>query len=105
MRKSTLVVLSAVLVLGADRLAQGGGGRRQRPDEVLNRVGAWFSDTHGPVVAGDAVVDLATAEFVRAAAGAGHPSVLFLVNGNDDQDVRDQFERQLFTDEIGINLR
>src|SRR5262245_12412411 len=104
MRSPALVVLSAILVLRADLAAQG-YGRRQRPDEILNRVGAWFSDTAGPVPGDGAAVDLASAEFVKAAVGAGHPSVLFVVNGNDDQDVRDQFERALFTDEIGINLR
>lgn len=105
MRSFPLAVLFAVIALGADALAQGGRGRG-RAEEIMNRVGAWFADTNGPVPADGGAVDLATAELVRAAVGAGHPSVLYLVNGADDQDVRDGFERQLFADdELGISLR
>lgn len=105
MRSSPLVVLFAAIALGADAFAQGGRGRG-RAEEIMNRVGAWFSDTNGPVPAEDHSIDLAAAEFVRAATGAGHASVLYLVNGSDDQDVRDGFERALFADdELGIALR
>jgi len=95
------------LLIVQDTMAQGGGGRgRGRAEEITNRVGAFFTDVSGPAVDGEKVADLATIDLVRAAAGAEQLSVLYLVDGGDDQDVRDQFEVQMFgTDEIGIELR
>jgi hypothetical protein len=85
----------------------GGGGRgRQRPEEIQNRVGAFFDDIHGPATEGDKVADLATTDLVRAAASAEQLSVLYLHNSADEKDVREQFERMLFAgDELGIELR
>lgn len=110
MRRASLLVSLSLLPLLADPvLAQGGGGGgrwRQRADEILNRVGAFFADVKGPLPDGDKAGDLATTDLIKAASGAGQPAVLYLVDSSDDQDVRDQFERALFAnDELGIELR
>ncbi len=106
MRAASLPFLFAITLFVADTaLAQGGRGRG-RAEEIQNRVGAFFTDSKGPMPDGDKAGDLATVDLVRAAAGAGQPTVLYLVDSSDDQDVRDQFERTLFAgDEIGIQLR
>lgn len=105
MRTLSLALSIATLCAFADRaLAQRGG--RNRPEEIQNRVGAFFTDTKAPAAAGDKPGDLASTDFVRAAAGYGQPAVLYLVDGGDDKDVREQFERTLFGgDEMGIMLR
>ena len=112
MNLSRLVVsfgVAALLALPASSQGGGGGGGRggrQRPEEIQNRVGAFFTDISGPATDGDKVADLATTELVRAAAGAEQLSVLYLHNSADEKDVREQFERMLFAgDEIGIELR
>lgn len=108
MRRATFAVSLLLLPWLADAaIAQGGGGfRRQRAEEIMNRVGAYFTDVKGPLPDGDKAGDLATIDFVKAAAGAGQPTVLYLADSSDDQDVRDQFERALFAnDELGIELR
>ncbi|HZN42052.1 MAG TPA: hypothetical protein VFD82_24845 [Planctomycetota bacterium] len=104
------VSLGVAVLLALPASAQGGGGGggrgRQRPEEIINRVGVFFTDVSGPAADGDKVADLATTELVRAAAGAEQLSVLYLHNGNDEKDVREQFERMLFAgDELGIELR
>lgn len=103
-----LAVLGVAALLALPASAQGGGGRggRQRPEEIQNRVGAFFTDISGPAVDGDKVAELATTELVRAAVGAEQLSVLYLHNSADEKDVREQFERMLFAgDELGIQLR
>lgn len=107
MRHQRPVVPFLVLSLACAALhAQGGRGGRGRTEEITNRVGAFFTDIAGPATDGDKVADLATCEMVRAATGNGQPTVLYLVDSGDDQDVRDQFERTVFgSDEIGIELR
>lgn len=108
MRMLSFVLPLALCASFADLApAQGGGGRgRGRAEEITNRVGAFFTDTKGPMPDGDKAGDLATTDIVKAAAGHGQPAVLYLVDSNDDQDVRDQFERALFAgDELGIMLR
>lgn len=106
MRSLSVVAVPALLsFFAADVAAQGGRGRG-RAEEITNRVGAFFADTAGPATDGDKVADLSTCDLVRAAAGNGQPTVLYLVDGSDDQDVREQFERTVFgSDELGIELR
>jgi len=99
--------VALLLALPASAQGGGGGGRgRQRPEEILNRVGAFFTDTNGPTADGDKVADLATTEMVRAAVAAEQLCVLYLHNSADEKDTREQFERMLFAgDELGIELR
>ena len=106
MRMLTLVAtLGVTALLTSSILAQGGRGRG-RAEEIQTRVGAYFTDTNGPTSDGDKAGDLAATDLVRAAAGVGQLTVLYLVDSSDDQDVRDQFERMLFAgDELGIQLR
>lgn len=83
----------------------GRGGRFRRAEEITNRVGAFFGDIAGPATDGDKVADLATTELVRNATSQNQLTVLYLVDLTDDEDVRGQFERQVFAgDEIGIEL-
>ncbi|MBM4062190.1 MAG: hypothetical protein FJ265_14005 [Planctomycetes bacterium] len=101
-----VAALLAAMLFADVTLAQGGGGRgRGRPEEITNRVGVFFTTIAGPATDGDKVADLATVELARNAASAGQPVVLYLVDSGDDEDVRNQFERQLFGhDEVGIEL-
>lgn len=98
---------TAAVLFAALAPAQGPGGRgRGRAEEITNRVGAFFTDVAGPATDGDKVADLATIDLVRAATAAGQLTVLYLVDGSEDQDVREQFERQVFAgDELGLELR
>lgn len=99
-----LLGLVAVAV-AADPLAAQGRGRG-RAEEIQNRVGVFFSDAAAPAAQGDAAIDLAQSDLVRAAAGAGQLAVLYLYDSRDSQDAREQFERALFGgDELGIMLR
>lgn len=94
----------AAALLSADAICQ--GGRFRRPEEVTNRVGVFFADQAGPASDGDKVAGLETTEVVRAAIAARQPAVLYLVDGSADEEVRGQFERQVFgSDELGITLR
>lgn len=94
------------LCLAPEMLAQGGGGRWRRPEEITNRTGAFFTDIAGPTADGDKVADLATLELARTAKSANQMVVLYLVDGGDDQDTREQFESTLFAnDELGIELK
>ncbi|MCA8973469.1 MAG: hypothetical protein KDC98_02050 [Planctomycetes bacterium] len=98
----------AAFLLATDAVAQRGmgGGRWRRPEAITNRVGAFFTDVAGPAVDGDKVADLDTCELVRTAVAAQQLSVLYLVNQGDNEQVRSQFEYQLFDkDEVGIELR
>ncbi|MFY9341038.1 MAG: hypothetical protein WAT39_01020, partial [Planctomycetota bacterium] len=105
MRIVSFVSASLLFACAADLLPAQGRGRG-RAEEINNRVGAFFTDTKGPAPEGDKAGDLAKADMVRAAAGVGQLSVLYLVNGSDDADVRDTFERTVLGgDEIGIMLR
>jgi hypothetical protein len=94
-------------VEGAMAQGGGGGGRgRGRPEEITNRVGAFFTDVAGPATDGDKVADLGTIDLVRTAVGAGQPTVLYLYDSGDDEEVRSQFDRAVFAgDELGIELR
>lgn len=104
MRTIVPVAVLALSSMFADSLAAQGGRGRGRAEEIQNRVGAYFTDAKA--AEGDKARDLAASDFVRAAASAGQPAVLYLFDGGDDKDVREQFERTLFgTDEIGIALR
>lgn len=108
MRMLSFALSLAVVATFVDvATAQGGGGRgRGRAEEIQNRVGAFFTDVKGPLPDGEKAGDLATTDMVKAAAGYGQMTVLYLVDSSDDQDVREQFERTLFAgDEIGIMLR
>ncbi|MFO1078732.1 MAG: hypothetical protein U1E73_13490 [Planctomycetota bacterium] len=107
MRTLAAALMCVSIITTSDLLAQGGGrGRFRRAEEITNRVGAFFSDIAGPTTDGDKVADLATVELVRAATSSNQLAVLYLVDQSDDEDVRGQFERQLFaSDEIGIELR
>jgi hypothetical protein len=102
----TFAVLSLCLLSALADAAPAQGGRgRGRAEEIQNRVGAFFSDTPAPP-AGDKAADLTMCDLVRAASGYGQPVVLYLFDGGDDKDVREQFERTLFaSDELGIQLR
>jgi hypothetical protein len=106
MRSFPLVVsLAAMAGFAALATAQGGRGRG-RAEEITNRVGAFFTDVKGPAADGDKAGDLATTDLVKAASGRGQLTVLYLMDSSDDKDVREQFERALFSgDEIGIELR
>jgi hypothetical protein len=100
---AALAALATTLLL-ADATAQ--GGRFRRAEEITNRVGVFFADQPGPTSDGDKVAGLETTEFVRAAVAARQPTVLYLVDGKADEEVRGQFERQVFaSDELGITLR
>jgi uncharacterized membrane protein YgcG len=102
-----VLLLSSVLAFAvADATAQRGGGR-ERPEEITNRVGVFFTDVKGPMPAGDKAGELANVDMVRAGASAGQPTVLYLLDlGEDTGDVRNQFERTLFAgDDLGILLR
>lgn len=107
MRSQPLLVSFLLLSsLSVDCLAQGGRGAWRRPEEITNRVAAYFSPAKGPEAQGDKVAGLETAELVRAAKSAGQLTVLYVVDRANDEEVRTQFERQLFTnDELGISLR
>lgn len=104
----TLPLALATALLATSLLAQGpgGGGRNRRPEEITNRTGVFLADVPGPAVDGDKVADLNTVELVRNAVAAGQPSLLYLIDLGDDQEVRDQFEQVLFaSDELGIEIR
>ena len=106
MRTAPIPVLLALTLTVAvtDAVAQGRG--RGRPDEITNRVGVFFTDVAGPQPADGEAGALAAVDLVRAGASAGQPTVLYLVDGRDDADVREQFERALFAaDDLGILLR
>lgn len=112
MRLSSVVAAFTVALLFVDcTAAQGGGGGgggrgRGRPEEITNRVGAFFTDVAGPATEGDKVADLGTIDLVRAAVGASQPTVLYLYDSGDDEEVRSQFDRAVFaSDELGIELR
>jgi hypothetical protein len=101
-----VVPLLTVALFASTVLAQGGGRGRGRPEEITNRVGAFFATATGPRPAGDQAGDLAQADLVRAASGVGQLTLLYLYDSRDDADVREQFERTLFAgDELGISLR
>lgn len=96
----------AAAVLFADAAAAQRGGRNRRPEEIQERVGAFFADTSGPAVDGEKVADLDTCELVRAAAAAGQPTVLYLHDGTANEQVVGDFEKLLFrSDALGIKLR
>ncbi|HEX5053817.1 MAG TPA: hypothetical protein VFZ65_18700 [Planctomycetota bacterium] len=104
--RTCMTSLAATLLVAALVPAQGGGRGRNRPEEIQNRVGVYFSDIAGPATEGDKVADLNTCELVRAAAAANQVTVLYLYDSSDDRDVRETFERALFgSDEMGIQLR
>lgn len=103
-RTVPFLLLSTALLLPTTVLCQGRG--RQRPEEIQNRTGAFFTDTGGPATEGNKVAELATCELVRAATSASQLCVLYLYDSGDDADVRSEFERTLFaSDELGIELR
>lgn len=105
--RPAVFVLSCCLVATCVQSAAAQGGRfRGRPEEITNRVGAFFSEASAPAAEDGKPVDLARCDLVQAASGAGQPSVLYLFDGGDDEDVRQQFERAVLgSDEIGIMLR
>lgn len=105
--RSLFVTAALASALASALPSQGpGGGRNRRPEEITNRTGAFFADVAGPAVDGDKVAELATVELVRNATAANQPSVLYLVDLGDDQEVRDGFDQVLFGgDELGIELR
>lgn len=108
MRFTTATAALAVLFFATDLAAQRGGERNRwrRPEEITNRVGVFFTDIEGPLTSGDKVAEFETLEIVRAAMAAKQPTALYLVNHEDDEKVRQQFEWQLFQpDEVGIELR
>ncbi len=111
-------VTAFALLCSLPLLAQGGGRFRGRAEEILNRVGVFFSDTRfssdprpasdtkAPPAEGEQAADLAQCDLVKAAAARGQLTVLYLVDDKDDPDARTEFERTLFAgDEIGIELR
>jgi len=105
MQIATSFTFVTALLLTAD-LAMAQGRGRGRAEEITNRVGAFFGDVKGPLPKGDQAGDLAETDLVRAASGLGQVAVLYLVDSSDDAEVRDQFERTLFSgDELGIMLR
>lgn len=105
MRAVTLFLAVTVPCLFVDVAAAQGRGRG-RAEEILNRVGAYFLDVNGPPLDGDKAGDLANVDLVRAAKNAGQLAMLYVVDGSDDEDVRTQFERTMFSgDEMGITLR
>jgi uncharacterized membrane protein YgcG len=101
-----LALLCIGLTCMQSAAAQRGPGRG-RPDEITNRVGVFFADAEPPKAEAEGKpLDLAKADMVVAGAGMNQPTVLYLFDGADDQDVRQQFERTMFAgDEIGIMLR
>lgn len=105
--RPAVFVLSCCLVATCAQSAAAQGGRfRGRPEEITNRVGAFFVEATAPAAEDGKPVDLARCDLVQAASGAGQPSVLYLFDGGDDEDVRQQFERAVLgNDEIGIMLR
>jgi uncharacterized membrane protein YgcG len=105
--RSVLLLSSVLAFVVAEVSAQRGGGGRDRPEEITNRVGVFFTDVKGPLPAGDKAGELTAVDMVRAGASAGQPTVLYLLDlGEDTGDVRNQFERTLFAaDDLGILLR
>lgn len=100
------VAALAAALLFADAVSAQRGGRNRRPEEIQERVGAYFADTGGPAVEGDKVADLDTCELVRAAAASGQPTVLYLHDGTANEQVVGEFEKLLFrADALGIKLR
>ncbi|HLQ37822.1 MAG TPA: hypothetical protein VK348_08480 [Planctomycetota bacterium] len=100
------LVSFTVAALGIVDTAHAQRGGRGRPDEITNRVGCFFTDATLPPVEGDQQVDLANTDLVHAASTASQLSLLYLYDGADDADQREQFEHTLFgIDEIGIHLR
>ncbi len=93
--------------------AAGGAGRMRRAPEIDERVGAFFATV--PPVAGaptdGAEADPKTADlltqlpFVVAAAGSRQRSVVYLYDATASPEAQGQFERALFTDEVGVALR
>lgn len=115
MRTCTLLATLAVAIFTADTLeAQRRGGnnrnRWRRPAEITSRVGAYFTETDAPKTDGKKVADLNTIDLVRAATSAGQVTMLYLHDGEADQDVVRRFESSLFRsdrlgDVLGIKLR
>lgn len=103
MLRSPLVAALAAAWLAAPTTAQRG---RPRAEEIVNRVGVFFTDTEAPAVDGDKVADLATCPLAHEAAQADQLTVLYLYDGSQDEVARTRFERELFgDDELGIALR
>lgn len=114
MRTCTLLATLVVAIFATDSVEaqRGGGGRNRwrRPDEITNRVAIYFSPAEAPASDGDKIADLNTIDLVRAAAAADQVTLLYLHDGEADEQVVQQFESALFRadksgDELGIKLR
>jgi len=105
MRTIAFPLLTVAALLFADTaLAQRGG--RGRPEEITNRVACFFVDVAPPVGEGAMATELANTDLIRAAAGANQVAVLYLFDGGDAANMREQFEKTMFgNDTIGLHLR